>query len=268
MYALGCTFFHLLTGVPPYDGATSFVVVASHMSSKIPSVRERAPSVSPRVAAIVERLMAKTPAERFDDYDALLRELEGAAPERVRHAGFWVRGAANFLDCLSLGALVATLGWPGVFVHLAYITIGHGFFGATLPKYLLAIRVQRPDGRAIGLLRSMLRTFAALWLQFSIGALTFFTKGPMALAHELRQLQPTESTQFKMFIFAIAVSHGLLSILYAAGLVLAAFHPRRRALHDVLVDSDVVYRIREATVLTHVKSATKRLSTMAKTPRP
>jgi uncharacterized RDD family membrane protein YckC len=46
-----------------------------------------------------------------------------------------------------------------------------------------------------------------------------------------------------VFAVAMAASNGVLTLLFAAGLALAAFHPQKRAVHDLIVGSDVVYRL-------------------------
>ena len=42
---------------------------------------------------------------------------------------------------------------------------------------------------------------------------------------------------------AIGISNGALSLLFSGGLVLAAFHRQKRALHDLLVGSIVTYTV-------------------------
>ncbi|RYE83341.1 MAG: serine/threonine protein kinase, partial [Myxococcales bacterium] len=41
MYSLGCTFYHLLTGAPAFDGPTPLAVVTRHVADPPPRVRER-----------------------------------------------------------------------------------------------------------------------------------------------------------------------------------------------------------------------------------
>jgi uncharacterized RDD family membrane protein YckC len=268
MYALGCTFFHLLTGEPPYDGPTAFVIASHHMTSPVPHVRDFAPRTPPALAAIVERCMQKEASARYADYDALLAALDDAAPERTRYAGFAVRSAANSLDFLVAGGLIALVGWRGLFVHLVYVTIAHAFFGQTLAKLAFAIRVQRPDGHAIGLFRALVRTVVSLWLPFVVGVTTLFTRGATHVRTLIEHMTPRESAELQSIVMAIAISHGVLTLLYLGGLAFAAFDRRHRAFHDLLVDSEVVYRIREETVIGQVKSATKKIGARVRTPRP
>jgi uncharacterized RDD family membrane protein YckC len=268
MYALGCTFFHLLAGAPPFDGATPFVIVAKHMTDAVPDVRTHAPRVPSELAAIVRRLMQKEPEARYADYDELVRDLDAAAPERVRHAGFGARVAGNVIDLLLAGGLVATLGWPGIALHLAHVVLGLGFFGQTLGKVLMSVRVQLPSGAPLGLGRAFARTLASLWLAIYFAVVILVTKGPDNARHALEMLQPREAGHLQHMVFAMMIGNGFLTLPYAAGLAIGLFDPKRRTLHDLLAGSEVVYRLRDATVLDFARSAKRKIAAKVLTPRP
>jgi len=244
MYSVGCTFFHLLTGTPPFDAKTPVAVISKHLTEPAPAVTDFAPEVPKRLAAIVKRLMAKEPAQRFESYDALIAELEAAAPERVRHGGFWVRGAAVAIDVVLASVVIGLLSVPGMLLHLAYVTVAHATRGQTAGKYLMNLRVRRTDGRVLGWGRSMARTVASMWLPFFAGLVILLTEGRGGLQMAVRQIQLTDMDAFKGLVIAVALGNVLLSLLYAAGLVLAAFHPEKRAAHDLIVGSEVVYRLK------------------------
>jgi protein kinase-like protein len=78
IYSLGATFFHLVTGKLPFDAPTPVAMIIKHMNEPLRSPRALNPSIPYPVAAIIQKMMAKRPGERFQDYDALLRELERA----------------------------------------------------------------------------------------------------------------------------------------------------------------------------------------------
>ena len=118
MYSLGCAFYHLITGKPPFEGEAAFDIIAKHLRETAPSILEACPEISPRLAIIFDRLLAKTPDERFATHEELLAALEAAAPEAIEYAGFWQRGAAVAMDTAIASALVASLRWPGIFVYL------------------------------------------------------------------------------------------------------------------------------------------------------
>jgi len=75
IYAMGATYFHMLTGVPPYSGPTSQDIVAMHVNSPVPDPREIHPGISKMCGELIMRMMAKKPAERYKDVPDLLQAL-------------------------------------------------------------------------------------------------------------------------------------------------------------------------------------------------
>jgi serine/threonine protein kinase len=78
LYALGCTFFKLLTGRVPYP--TNELGLAAkkqaHCTSPLPSPREFTPDIPEGIVAIIQQLLAKDPAQRFQTPRALIDALE------------------------------------------------------------------------------------------------------------------------------------------------------------------------------------------------
>jgi len=70
------------------------------------------------------------------------------------------------------------------------------------------------------------------------------TQGRGGLSIAVQQIQLTDVEAFKGLVLAVALGNALLSLLYVAGLALAAFHPEKRAAHDLVVGSEVVYRLK------------------------
>jgi uncharacterized RDD family membrane protein YckC len=241
MYALGCTFYHLLSGVTPFEAPTAVAMISKHLTETPVAVRVRVPAVPLRLGAIIDRLLLKERDKRFASYDELIAELEAAAPGRLEYAGFWTRGAAALIDFLLASIVIGLLGWIGVALQLAYVSVAHARFGQTLGKYLLRIEVQRTDGRRLSLGRSLGRTVAELWFPFLASLFILTTLGVSALEQRMKQLARLEEA--KSLVLFLIGSYAVLALLYAFGFVLAALHRQKRAVHDLLVGSQVVYRL-------------------------
>lgn len=82
IYSLGATFYHLFAGVPPFAAETPVATLLEHVGTPLPPLRERNPRVPPAVAAIVERMLAKDPGERYASYAELISDLERARAGR------------------------------------------------------------------------------------------------------------------------------------------------------------------------------------------
>ncbi len=76
IYSLGASFYHMVTGSPPFSGRTAAEIMAKHIAERLPSPLERRPELSEPIAYILERMMAKDPADRYSSPGALVRDLE------------------------------------------------------------------------------------------------------------------------------------------------------------------------------------------------
>jgi len=68
IYALGCTLYELLAGQPPFAGpahGSVFLKMKAHVEAPVPPIRGRRPDVPERLAAALERMLAKDRADRF-----------------------------------------------------------------------------------------------------------------------------------------------------------------------------------------------------------
>src|SRR5262249_22582587 len=65
LYSLGCTLYFLLTGRTPFEGGSAAQTIARHRTTDPQPVTSLRPEVSPAVAAIVKRLMARRPDDRY-----------------------------------------------------------------------------------------------------------------------------------------------------------------------------------------------------------
>ncbi len=81
VYSLGVVLWELLAGDVPFVGENFVAVAMRHVNEPVPSLRERRPDVSPRLAAAVERALAKDPARRFPSMTGLARELRACLAE-------------------------------------------------------------------------------------------------------------------------------------------------------------------------------------------
>lgn len=102
VYALGATLFALLSGRPPFVGATPWVVVAQVMKEPPPDICGLVPQVPATLAALIQRTLAKERDQRPASAQAFADELR-----RIRSAGT-APAAARGLPRMQLPSLK----WP------------------------------------------------------------------------------------------------------------------------------------------------------------
>ena len=83
LYALGSTFYFLLAGHPPFPTGTVSQKLLWHRTREPAPLREVRPEVPERLAAILEKMMRKDPAERYQTPAQLLSDLEALLPASV-----------------------------------------------------------------------------------------------------------------------------------------------------------------------------------------
>jgi uncharacterized RDD family membrane protein YckC len=167
---------------------------------------------------------------------------------RVRYAGFWIRFVAAFLDGLLLWAVLMVVGVAvgffsiatrspssrgfgalfvaqilinliGAVIAIAYYTFFVGKYGATLGKMALGLRIRISDGRTTGYGRSLCRYFAQqICMAIILFSLVFQSEFVTGICGLLG---------FAFFLFAYCM---------------AGFDSEKRALHDRICNTRVVYK--------------------------
>jgi serine/threonine protein kinase len=91
VYALGCTLYFLLTGRPPFLDASPLEKLIKHQTEEPTPVERLRPEVPPAVAAVLRKMMAKKPADRYQTAAEVATSLE-ATPGNLGPATAEARG--------------------------------------------------------------------------------------------------------------------------------------------------------------------------------
>ncbi len=127
LFSLGVVLYELAAGEPPFNGKTPLAVFKRVTEDQHVPLRERNPEMPDWFALIVDRLLAKKPADRFqsarevantlEHFWAMLRSSEKlVCPKKKAAAALWkaiTLGTAAGLLTLVLGGLAAFFLWPG-----------------------------------------------------------------------------------------------------------------------------------------------------------
>lgn len=83
LYSLGVILFRMVTGRLPFDHEDVLELLMLHMTAEAPDPREFRPDVSPALAQVILRALAKEPAERYPSGRALSDALEAAVSDKA-----------------------------------------------------------------------------------------------------------------------------------------------------------------------------------------
>ena len=76
IYSLGCTFYALLTGKPPFDGNTLLEIITKHRVEKIVRPERIITGLPTVLGDVIEKMTAKNPDDRYQDLEDLIQDLE------------------------------------------------------------------------------------------------------------------------------------------------------------------------------------------------
>jgi eukaryotic-like serine/threonine-protein kinase len=78
MYSLGATLYHAITGHVPFDAATPDEVVQAHVYTPLTPANLVVPEISAATSDALTRALAKSPGDRFLNYDDFIMNFEAA----------------------------------------------------------------------------------------------------------------------------------------------------------------------------------------------
>jgi serine/threonine protein kinase len=120
IYSLGCTLYHAIAGQPPFSKGSALQKILQHQNDAVPDPRRWVPDLPDAAVAVLMKMLAKDPKDRYQHPVELIEDLRAAAytmdiplPEEpvyrpaVRSApGFW---ETHLTWILPLGVLLAAL---------------------------------------------------------------------------------------------------------------------------------------------------------------
>ncbi|HEU5101412.1 MAG TPA: protein kinase, partial [Roseiflexaceae bacterium] len=76
LYSVGVVLFEMLTGQVPYDGVTPVEVLRKHAHDPLPRPRQLNPRLPAAVEPLLQRALAKRPAERYQSASAMRKDIQ------------------------------------------------------------------------------------------------------------------------------------------------------------------------------------------------
>ncbi len=138
VYALGVTAFAALAGRRPFEGAEGRALLAQQSGSDAPTIRTLVPALPPAAAKVIDRALARDPAERWpsvEEFASALQAARALEPQLPTALRKYAREAVEFSDQMSI-----VLGGAGS-ATIAALTIDmvvrHDFLGIATTLFTL-----------------------------------------------------------------------------------------------------------------------------------
>jgi serine/threonine-protein kinase len=128
IYSLGCTFYYLLTGQPPFPEGSLAQKLLKHQQEEPPAVEKVRSDVPPQVVAVLRRMLAKRPEDRFPTAGEVAQALQPFCGQ-VQQPPIEPAPAHS----LARGSRAAKLRWVGGVVALMLLGIVVLAFGLARP---------------------------------------------------------------------------------------------------------------------------------------
>ncbi len=138
MYSLGATFYHMVTGKLPFEGATPAAVMHKHLKEPLIPPDHVVPSLSTGVGEVIERMMAKKPEERYPTMRDLITDLEAIArgepplQARKRYDPNLLQGLAESGETVQMDSPVRESAEPVNAVPLVWIFVIGSLLGVSM----------------------------------------------------------------------------------------------------------------------------------------
>lgn len=116
IYSLGCTLFYLLVGRSPYASDSTFGCLVAHRETTIPRLEQLCGDVSPALAAVFTKMVAKVPNDRYQTATELIAALEGIAVSQ--------KGPADSVRRTWLIGVVAAAAIAGITISASHVYQG------------------------------------------------------------------------------------------------------------------------------------------------
>jgi len=253
IYSLGLTLYYLLSGRTAIEGSGIYDVMARQCTDSPPPLPPK--TLSKPQQRVLEKMLAKSKEDRFQNYETLIAAIDESKPEELRLPSTSRRFTALFIDTvlvflvlilvdgsLQIGhAIFESFGIPSPWerisllanpwVFLIYHVGSMVWLQGTPGQGLLGLRVVRKDGGRIGWKEALVRF---------VGKYPFITLSWLLTS---AWVMPESSNLTEARKTAIGILQVATMVFWIVSYLVVNFNysTHRKAIHDYLAGTQIVY---------------------------
>ncbi len=119
LYALGCVLYEMLAGQAPFTGPTAESLIHQHLAAEPRPITQIRPAVPAELAGVVQRALAKNPADRFNPVAQFSEALQQRAVVSPHPSALSSSPARRWIPALAVAAAVVAVIGIGAFAVLS-----------------------------------------------------------------------------------------------------------------------------------------------------
>ena len=258
IYSLGMTLYFLLSGKTPFESSSAPVLIVKQCTENPTPIGELVQQLNAEQQYVLDRMIAKIPEQRQQDYQSLLRELDQTSTKNQNQIASWfcrinalvisylteslfwlcalylsfVPGFGQVFDPRSLSNLTCSV----FFLTIVYV-LPLWYWGQTPGKWLMGIRVVNMNGNPIKFWQAAVRSLV-LVRQLYVPLLFYWA---LDISDPVFEPNPVDEDAPVAFRLDESASIDLSIYLFLLiNLLIVVFARSRRGIHDRLAGTQVV----------------------------